>query len=64
MTAPVGSAVDFLLVEAACLELICCYRIVVAREGRRSGGGGVATVAGTGHAIKIENKSNICAVNK
>lgn len=60
MTAPVGSAGDFLLVEAACLELICCYRIVVAR----GGGGAVATVAGTGHAIKIENKSNICAVNK
>lgn len=29
--APVGSAGDFLLVEAACLELICCYRIVVAK---------------------------------
>lgn len=58
MPAPVGSAGDFLLVEAACLELICCYRIVVAEE--EQGEGEVAT----GHAIKIENKSNICAVNK
>lgn len=60
MPAPVGSAGDFLLVEAACLELICCYRIVVARG---AGEGEVGEVA-TGHAIKIENKSNICAVNK
>lgn len=37
MPAPVGSAGDFLLVEAACLELICCYRIVVAKG---AGGGG------------------------
>lgn len=35
--APVGSALEFLLVEAACLELICCYRIVAASEGKGAG---------------------------